>query len=660
LEVNLSLTKHPPPGASAADEPVVASDTVREQKPIIQVDQLLERIADAYVALDTELRFVLVNNNAVKVLERTTEDLLGANIWDIFPDGMHGPIQQAFREAADTGKPVQVESFCAILKRWFENRIYPESFGFSIFFQDVSERRKADEERKQSESSLRESEKWLRLALASGKLGSYHLDLRTNEFLDISDAYLANFGYAPGATFTYSMLSEIIHPEDRPHVRAVTQAGIDNHQDYFVEGRCIWPDGSIHWISAHGSPVYDEDGMPIRLIGVTQDVSERKRYEEEQAQTLKEAHERADRDPLTDLLNHRAFYKRLEEECARARREDTVLSVVMLDLDNFQFFNDVYGHAIGDKVLRQVAERLQAICRPYDTIARFGGDEFSLLLSNVGYSTIREIESRLNRDLAGLVYQPEGQEIAIPITLALGASLFDLQSPDRHEVVRMAHERLRWLKAGGEPDEEAESVRNAVLKSVDGFSMLDALVAAVDNKDRYTRRHSEDVMAYSLMIARELGLDEKTQQTIAIASLLHDVGKIGVPDAILRKPSSLTREEFEAVRQHPEMGAIIVSAVPGLEATLGAVRHHHECWDGTGYPSGLRGEETPLMARLMAVADAYNAMTTNRPYRQAMDVSKAISILENGAGTQWDPTCVQAFITALKRQETYPPIATGG
>ncbi len=176
--------------------------------------------------------------------------------------------------------------------------------------------------------------------------------------------------------------------------------------------------------------------------------------------------------------------------------------------------------------------------------------------------------------------------------------------------------------------------------------MLDALVTAVDNKDRYTRKHSEDVMAYCRQIAQGLGLDEKTQRHIQTAGLLHDVGKIGVPDHILRKPGRLTGAEFQAIQQHPMMGAIIVAAVPGFEATLDAVRHHHERWDGHGYPFGLRGAEIPLSARLMAVADAYSAMTTDRPYRKGMSAGEARAVLEEGAGTQWDPVCVAAFLQA--------------
>jgi HD-GYP domain-containing protein (c-di-GMP phosphodiesterase class II) len=153
-------------------------------------------------------------------------------------------------------------------------------------------------------------------------------------------------------------------------------------------------------------------------------------------------------------------------------------------------------------------------------------------------------------------------------------------------------------------------------------------------------------MLYSLMIAEQLRLPEDVRHTVAVAALPHDLGKIGVPDSILRKPGKLTDEEFAAIKQHPMMGSIIVAAVPGLAGTLDAVRHHHERWDGKGYPDGLLGEETPVMARLMAMADAYSAMTTDRPHRKGMPHTKAMQILEEGAGTQWDPICVLAFCEA--------------
>ncbi len=399
-------------------------------------------------------------------------------------------------------------------------------------------------------------------------------------------------------------------------------------------------------MSANGKLLYDSQGNPKRLIGVTQIIDERKQAEEDRERELERVKDLADRDPLTGLLNHRAFYKCLDEEVANVTEISTSLAAVMLDMDSFKFFNAAYGHAVGDQVLRQVADRLQTLCRPQDTLARFGGDEFALLLHEAPGTAAAEVEARLRASLEGLVFQPEGQASAIPLTVSIGAALFPEETGDRMRLMKLADERLLRSKSGTSQDTPADYVRRA-LAHVDGFSMLAALVTAVDNKDRYTSRHSEDVMKYGVLIAQKLGIEEQEQNTVAVAALLHDVGKIGVPDAILRKPAKLTDEEFLAVKQHPQMGAIMVASVTGLENTLDAVRYHHERWDGGGYPAGLSGEETPLIARIMAVADAYSAMTTDRPYRQGMSREKALSILEEGSGVQWDPACVGAFVAAL-------------
>ena len=298
-------------------------------------------------------------------------------------------------------------------------------------------------------------------------------------------------------------------------------------------------------------------------------------------------------------------------------------------------------------MLRQVAAVLQAACRAGDTLARFGGDEFALLLPEIEAGTsAAAVASLLAAGLGDVSYQPPGYGNAIPVSLSLGVALFPSEAPTRLDVMRIADERLLRAKTGAFTDAEAQRVRGVMRHAVEGFSMLDALVSAVDNKDRYTRRHSEDVMTYSLQIARALGFSDSDQQTIAAAALLHDLGKIGVPDHILRKPGKLTEEEFEAVKMHPSIGAVIVAAVPGLEETIDAVRYHHERWDGGGYPEGKSGAATPLMARLMAVADAYSAMTTDRPYRKGMSPAEAKRILAQGAGVQWDPDCVQAFLAA--------------
>ncbi len=364
---------------------------------------------------------------------------------------------------------------------------------------------------------------------------------------------------------------------------------------------------------------------------------------------LAEAVEQADRDPLTGLLNHRAFHKKLEEEADRAQRTGERVALVVIDLDNFKFFNDAYGHLVGDEVLKQVGRAITRSCRTYDTAARYGGDEFALLLPGVGAESAAEITARLDMAFDDLEYRPLGDGGAIPLSLALGVSVFPEDGPGRLDALETADARLLRTKyGGGVSDALSAQMRSHLNCSMANFSMLNALVTAVDTKDRYTRRHSEDVMSYSYQIACALGLSEADCNLALTAALLHDVGKIGVPNYILRKPGKLTDEEYKAIKQHPMMGAVIVGAVSGLEDTLDAIRHHHERWDGKGYPYGLRGEDTPLLARLMAVADAYSALTTDRPYRKGMDAARALAILEDGAGTQWDPVCVSAFLNARR------------
>lgn len=498
----------------------------------------------------------------------------------------------------------------------------------------------------ETNARLAEIEERLRLALESGQLGSWDLDLATHRYVEISDIWKSNFGRPDIGNITQDEFFSFLHPEDRERTREAAAKAVDERRDYGAEYRCIWPDGSVHWMSANGKLLYDAQGNPKRLIGVTQLIDKRKQAEEERERELTRVQDLADRDPLTGLLNHRAFYKRLDEEAARVTEAGTSLAAVMLDMDSFKFFNAAYGHAVGDQVLRQVAGCLQTVCRSQDTVARFGGDEFALLLHEANGTPAAEVEARLRASLEGLVFQPEEQASPIPLSVSIGAALFPGETGDRMRLMQLADERLLRSKSGGAHDAPADYVRRA-LAHVDGFSMLDALVTAVDNKDRYTSRHSEDVMRYGVLIAQKLGIGEQEQNTVAVAALLHDVGKIGVPDAILRKPAKLTDEEFSAIKQHPQMGAIMVSSVAGLENTLDAVRHHHERWDGGGYPAGLSGEETPLIARIMAVADAYSAMTTDRPYRQGMSRAQALSILEEGSGVQWDPACVGAFVAAL-------------
>jgi len=505
---------------------------------------------------------------------------------------------------------------------------------------------------KRAAALLKESADKYRLLFQANPQPMWVYDIKTLAFLAVNDTAISRYGYSRDEFLAMTLAD--IHPrEDLPSLmQELTHIPAD--MQVSSPRRHVCQDGAELWVEICSQPLVFND-RAARIVAAN-NITERRRVQAESEQLLAQtkhlltaAIERADRDPLTGLLNHRAFHKRLEQEAENARRSGQPLAVAMMDLDNFKFFNDGYGHSIGDDVLRQVTRALSAACRPGDTLARYGGDEFALLLPGLAAEGAVRLADRLVASLGGVGYRPPGYDTVIPLTLSIGIAVFPDDGPERLDTLAAADARLIRVKTGGiRHGELTERLRAQLPCSLSDFSMLNALVTAVDAKDRYTRRHSEDVMTYSFQIAQELGLDEKTQRQVLLAALLHDVGKIGVPDQILRKPGRLSAEEHEAIKQHPMMGSIIVGAVPGFEGALDAIRHHHERWDGQGYPFGLGGDTIPLMARIMAVADAFSAMTTDRPYRKGMDLRRALCILEEGAGTQWDPACIAAFLTARK------------
>jgi diguanylate cyclase (GGDEF)-like protein len=368
----------------------------------------------------------------------------------------------------------------------------------------------------------------------------------------------------------------------------------------------------------------------------------------ENAEQYDNARYLAERDSVTGLHNHRSLHNRLEQELNRAQRTMGVFSIAMMDLDGFKLFNDTYGHPSGDDVLRAVASLLSAIVRDSDIVGRYGGDEFMAVLPDTGSQGAVDLSQRVRNALLESPYlAPDGE--AIPLHLSFGIASYPADGRQVNELIGLADGNLYSSKQrGGDmitAAEESEEDRHGQGSGM--FSVLDALVTAVDNKDRYTRHHSDDVTQFALAIAQQLSLSDESLRALRIAGLLHDVGKIGVPDRILRKPGRLTEDEMDVVKQHALLSEIIVKEVPNLTEVMAAVGSHHERWDGTGYPRGLKGAEIPFLGRILAVADAWSAMTTDRPYRKAMTPEAAREELVRGSGSQFDPTIVPAFLAVI-------------
>jgi len=365
----------------------------------------------------------------------------------------------------------------------------------------------------------------------------------------------------------------------------------------------------------------------------------------ENVRRFEDAQYLAERDSVTGLMNHRGVNARIEQELARCRRAGGHFTLVMMDLDDFKLFNDTYGHAVGDEVLKSIARILGGATRRSDVLARYGGDEFLALLPDTDAAQALVLVQRVQAAVSSYAFMPD-LESKVPILVSYGVATYPDEGRQASEVLSVADANLYRSKTQGGNRITAPSPSHPSRREdhMGAFGVLEGLVTTVDNKDHYTRKHSEDVCRYSASLAAGIGLSAETQRALRIASLLHDVGKIGVPDHILRKPAGLTKDEYEAAQQHVKLGELIIKEIPNLGEVLHAVATHHERFDGSGYPRGVKGEAIPLLGRILAVTDAYSAMTTDRPYRKAFSQAEAREELRRVAGTQLDPHLVDAFI----------------
>ena len=353
------------------------------------------------------------------------------------------------------------------------------------------------------------------------------------------------------------------------------------------------------------------------------------------------------RDPLTGIPNHGALVEALAGAIEEARPKGEPISVALVDIDNFRLLNDTHGHAAGDEAILTVAGLLRAEFPSGATLGRYGPDEFLVIEPSAEIATLEHAIQRLRTALAERALQ-FGDSESLPVTVSTGICAYPEHGGSVTDLLSGAAITLQEAKSSG-----GDAVRIAgpgfdVPAEIRTFDVYQGLILAVDSKDRYTKRHSEDVARYAVFLAERIGLDPDLIATVRVAALLHDVGKIGVPDTVLRKPARLSEDEFTVMKQHVTLGDAIVRDLPNVDLIRAGVRCHHERWDGGGYPDGLAGEDIPLVARVVSVGDVFSAMTTTRPYRKALAVEEALNRLEIAGGTQLEERLVEAFVEELR------------
>ncbi|HET6945221.1 MAG TPA: diguanylate cyclase [Gaiellaceae bacterium] len=347
-------------------------------------------------------------------------------------------------------------------------------------------------------------------------------------------------------------------------------------------------------------------------------------------------------DPLTGLGNHRHFHERLQRAIAKAEREGEPLSLCLVDIDDFKQINDRHGHPLGDRVLGQVASRLRQGGESF----RLGGDEFAVLLPKLDQQEAVAVALSIVERVAGTEVDEVGR-----VTVSAGVATYPVQGVGRDELIRLSDSALYWAKEDGKNrarSYEPTLVELERLERLAGggdrtarYRAAAGLARTVDGRDAYTGEHSERVAELAARIARRLDLDETDVELVRLAGSLHDVGKLAIPEEILRKPGELNDTERLVLQRHPQIGHRMLENL-GAEPIADWVLHHHERWDGSGYPHRLHGEEIPFGSRIIFVADAYDAMTSERVYRDALSPEEALEELSRCAGTQFDPAVVDA------------------
>jgi len=397
---------------------------------------------------------------------------------------------------------------------------------------------------------------------------------------------------------------------------------------YELELETVVADGKFGCIWTRFEAVRGPNGNITGLWGVAQDITERKKAEGELLY-------QSNHDHLTGLHNRRYFEKKLR---MLDTRKDLPLSIIMCDVNGLKLINDSFGHDSGDALLMCAAKTLKGACREHDVIARIGGDEFVIILPRTVWDETEQITSDM-KELASKEFVSN-----IELSISFGYDTKTMESQSITAVVANAENHMYTQKLY-----ERSSIRSKT---------IDLIMDTLFEKSKREAMHSSRVSNICQTIASKMNFKKDAVNQMRIAGLIHDIGKIGVDENILNKPGRLTPEERKVIEGHPEIGWKILSSTTEFLKLSQFVLSHHENWDGSGYPNGLKGEEIQLEARIISVADSYDAMTSERSYRKGMTREAAIEELRRCSGTQFDPKIVDVFAdTVLPETSDYSQVA---
>jgi diguanylate cyclase (GGDEF)-like protein/PAS domain S-box-containing protein len=475
---------------------------------------------------------------------------------------------------------------------------------------DITEIKKTEEQLRQYMDDLLESQRIARL-------GTWRLDLATNQVVWSEELYKM-YGFNPSIPPPpYTEHMKLFTPESWDNLSTALEQTSTLGTPYELELETVTKGGLNGWMWVRGEAIKDSKGNIIGLRGAAQDITERKKNENELLYL-------SNHDHLTGISNRRSF----EEALIRLdTKQNLPLSIIMCDVNGLKLVNDSFGHELGDTLLKCAAEIIKKICRKEDVIARIGGDEFILLLPKTS--------AQESVDIANQIKELASKEKVANIELSISYG-YDTKTTNKQSIVEIIANAENYMYR--HKLYERSSIRSKT---------TDLIMNTLFEKSNREAAHSNRVSSICQAIASKLNLDKDAVNQMKIAGLIHDIGKIGIDEKILNKPGNLTDDERSEIERHPEIGWRLLSSTYEFTELAQFVLNHHEKWDGSGYPNGLRGEAIQLGARIIAIADAYDAMTSDRSYRKGLSKEEAIKELTRCSGSQFDPNIVEVFVNQV-------------
>ncbi|MEE8359638.1 MAG: PAS domain S-box protein, partial [Candidatus Omnitrophota bacterium] len=628
-----------------------------------------------WIAPDAQIKYV--NDTACSSLGYSREELLSMHVYDFDPNypkkmwkkyweylrsGKSTSMESVHRAKDGTTFPVEVTA--NYIK--FEGKEYNCAFARNIT------------DRKRAEAALRDSEEKFRAIFDNSTDGIVVINPHSKKIFMFNKTIADMLGYTEEGF--KALNPEDFHvKEDWPYIKKKFDKMMKKDISEVGDIPVVKKDGTIFY-SSITSYTINISGDEL-IVTVFKDITERKKAEQKLEilnkyliKTNEKLQLLAMRDYHTGLYNYHYLVDIIEAELNRAKRYASALSVIMIDIDYFKSINEIYGSKAGDMVLKQFSIQLKKAVRKYDIVIRFGGEEFVILCPSTDRAAANVLAGRILEAIG--VYNFGTKEQSIKLKLSIGSATFPdarvIKGMDLIEASEKATNEAKY--SGGNRVADFNDIKDKKIKgdikakaNVSGLkrrldrltketnqSLVEAIFAfakTIELKDHYTGEHVERTVHYATELARKLNMIPQEIERIRQAAVLHDLGKIGISDKILLKKSKLTPKEYDTIKKHPQIAADILRPIQILHNIIPYIFYHHERWNGTGYPSGLKGDEIPMGARIIALADVYQALSSDRPYRKAYNSDRIKKIIKEGSGTQFDPKIVKAFMDLLKKEK---------